>query len=236
MFRARYRLMSLVVWVTMAALITSSASAAISFEWKVAGKKLGTGESRAFEFNNDGKTGELKGTAGGSSTQILFTALTIHNGRVLVFPPGLDGTVLFLNLVIHRPTNCSVTGNAIKSVPLKAEIVEGASEGKGDGEVDLVFASASAPTNTTLATFEFAGASCVLKGVTPSITGSLLALPLPQKTEVLRQDLDFEAATKEYRTSGNEFKKAGVVFANSTATLSGLTLMVLTSDEVFGPF
>jgi hypothetical protein len=66
--------------------------------------------------------------------------------------------------------------------------------------------------------------------------GIVLGLALPQKTEVLRQNLVFEAVTKEYKNSAGSFKKAGINLGGEPVTLSGLVLMVLNSDATFGPF
>jgi hypothetical protein len=63
-----------------------------------------------------------------------------------------------------------------------------------------------------------------------------LGLALPQKTEVLRQNLVFEAVTKEYKNSAGAFKKAGLFFGEEASTLSGLVLVILNSDAAFGPF
>jgi hypothetical protein len=89
---------------------------------------------------------------------------------------------------------------------------------------------------TTFATFEFSGSSCIVKGAVASIAGSILSLVSPQKTEVLKNDLTLEANAKEYHNQAGAFKTAGLTLAGEPATLSGLFLMSLTSDEVFGAF
>jgi hypothetical protein len=235
MFKVKGVLLSLAaIAVVGAGALASSASAAINFEWKVEGKKLA--EIKTFDASNGSKSGVLQGTLGGSSLTILFTALTIHNGRVLILPPGLDGTVLFLNLVVHKSPKCLVSGNAIKTEPLKAEIVEGASGGVGNNEVDLVFAPEK---GATIAKVEFVNngtEECALKNQTFNLAGLFLALSLPQKTEVVRQDLDIEARTKEYKNSKGELKTAGLEFGGKPATLTDLVLVLLTSGEKFGPF
>ena len=63
-----------------------------------------------------------------------------------------------------------------------------------------------------------------------------MGLPLPQRTEVVRQDVGFEAVTKEYMNVLGEAKKAGLVRGVIPVTVNGLALMLLTSGELFGPF
>ena len=137
------------------------------------------------------------------------------------------------------PANCEVkqTGGSsgvIQTALLKSEIVEGASAGTGNGEVDMLF---TPKTGTTLATFEFIGASCILKETKPSVVGSLLALTLTQKAEALAETLDFPAATSEYKVSGGGAgKKAFLTFAGNPATFTGAALACLVSDEKYGAF
>jgi hypothetical protein len=72
MSRVRLVLLSLMAVLSVGALLASSASAAINFEWNVGGKALAAGEHRTFEVNNDGKVFALKGTAGGAPALLLL--------------------------------------------------------------------------------------------------------------------------------------------------------------------
>jgi hypothetical protein len=65
-----------------------------------------------------------------------------------------------------------------------------------------------------------------------------LAEELPQLTEALTQDLDFEANTKEFLLSpgGGTIEKAGLSFAGNAITITGLALILLHTHEKFGAF
>jgi hypothetical protein len=69
------------------------------------------------------------------------------------------------------------------------------------------------------------------------VTGLALALPSPQKTEVVDQDGTAEAVTNEYIThAGGAAKTAGLKFSTATVTLIGLVLAILNPEEKFGAF
>jgi hypothetical protein len=220
---------------------TSSASAAITFQWKVGGSLLKSGENKELTANAvDGF--ELKGVDGGLNVLLLSnTFLLVSGARIEGGQPGKSKeTIEFDNVKIDRPGGCGVSQNGIaehiKTAPIRSEIVESAGNGKGTGEALILFVPESSPTNTTFATFEFTGTSCLLKGQVPSFTGSVLPLPLPQVSEALDGLLDIEAAAKEYKNSKGETAKVGIVLANSSAALNGVSLAVLNTDQAYGAF
>jgi hypothetical protein len=229
MSRLKFAILTIAVALSAAAMFASSASAAISFEWKVNGKSLAEGESRAFDANSGSQSSVLSGSAAGLHILILFHVI-LYDGTH-IYPPFLIDLWL-LELPLVHVSNCSI-GSSTKTAALKGEIVEGAVGGVGNGEVDVLFAPTS---GTTFATFEFGGSSCVLKGATAGLTGSVLSLVKPQRTEVEKNDLVLEANTKEYHNRAGEFKKAGLLFAGEAATFNGLSLILLTSGEKFGAF
>jgi hypothetical protein len=239
MSRVRLALLSLVAVMSMGAVLASSASAAIEFKWKVGGAELKANETRGFTINNDEKKFDLHGIIAGAPSLLLATLVEVLPGAQIVggVPGTNEETALFLGVTVDNPANCAVAQNGIanqvQTVPLKTEIVEGASAEKGNNEVEILFIP---KTGTTFATFELTGASCIAKGVTAPVSGSVLALALPQKTEVLRQNLVFEPKSKEYHNHAGEFKTAALQFAGAAATLEGLVLVILNSDAVFGPF
>jgi hypothetical protein len=233
MFRARLWLLSLVAVMSAFAVLSSSASA-ISFQFDVNGAKLEAGKSKEFTLSANTPY-DLSGIVAGVPALFLFHDLTAHPGALDIggTPGTLQGTNLYDSVLIERPARCRPVRPNTATRPLKGEIVEGASAGVGNGEVDILF---TPETGTTIATFELEGEECLLKGTTLSLTGSYLSLVLPQKTEVLKSTLDNEAVTKEYKNSKGEFKTVGLVLAGNAATLKGSTLMVLASDEKFGVF
>jgi hypothetical protein len=238
MFRARLILLGLVVVLATVILSAAPASAAITFQWKIGGSILKTGESRTYNVNNDGKTFDLSGTIAGGASLLLTTEVSVEpSARGIGGQPGTGlAVVLFRGVTVDKPLKCAVgNGGVIKSVPLTTEIVESAAGGKGTGEPLILFRP---ETGNTFDIFELTnkGAEeCKLGGIPFEVGGNFLALPLPIG-EVLRQNLVFEANTKEYRNVKNEFKIAGLLFAGNAATIAGLSLILLTSDEAFEVF
>jgi len=244
MSKVRLVFLSLVAVMSFGAISASSASAAIEFKWKVGGAELQAGESKEFTINNDEKKFTLHGVAGGAATLLLSTLVEVLPGAKII--GGVPGTnleiALFLNVTVDGGfSGClilqSKTTDQVQTVPLRTEIVEGASMGAGNNEVDILFEPEGG--GTTFATFELSthtGSECKANGSVVAVSGTILALALPQKTEVLRQNLVFEAVTKEYRNSAGAFKTAGLLFAGKAASLEGLVLVILNSDQAFGPF
>jgi hypothetical protein len=167
--------------------------------------------------------------------------VSVESGAKLIggIPGTGEETVVFKGITIDPPLpNCGVTqsgvANQVKTIPLKTEIVEGSAAGTGTGEVDVL---GTPKAGTTFATFKITG-SCALSGAEVPISGSILGTGSPSKTEVVNGDLTGEARTKGYKVSpgtGTE-KTAGLLFAGSAATITGLSLVLLTSGEAYGVF
>jgi hypothetical protein len=235
MFRARLILLGLIA---ILATVTSSASAAITFQWKVGGSILKAGENRTYDINNDGKTFDLSGIIAGAASLFLTTEVSVEAGaRGIGGQPGTGlAVVLFRGVTVHKPAKCAVgNGGLITTVPLTAEIVESAAGGVGTGEPLILFRPEAGNTFVIFELTNKGAEVCKLGGIPLEVGGTFLALPLPIG-EVLRQNLVFEANTKEYRNVKNEFKKAGLLFGGNAAALTGLSLILLTSDEVFEVF
>jgi hypothetical protein len=221
-------------------LSTSSALAAINFEWRVDGKKLEAGSSKTFTANADGKTGIIKGTIAGAATELLSDEGNVLSGANI--KGGIPGTsleqIVFENVTVDKPAKCEVSGKRVQTVPLTGEIVEGAAGGIGDGEIDVLVRPEST-TNETYASVTFINKGteeCTIKGQTFNVIGLILGLALPQKAEAANGAGDAEANTKEYKNSKGEFKTAGLTFGGNPVTLTGLSLVSLTSGEKAGAF
>jgi hypothetical protein len=240
MSKAKHMLLSLVAVLSLGAMLASSASAAIKFEYRVNGAKLEAGSTKEFTTSAHSVI-DLNGTAGGAGALLLSSKIkTLAGSKIIGGIPGTnEEQVVFESVKVDKPANCEViqlpngAAGVVQTVPLKSEIVEGASAGLGNGEVDILFTPAA---GTTFATFEFIGASCTLKGSVPAVTGSVLALSLPQGTEALTGILDYPAVTSEYKNQAGAFKKVFLTFAGNAATLTGAALVALVSDEKFGAF
>jgi hypothetical protein len=241
MSRARLMLLGLAVAITAIAVSASAASAAtISFVWSVDGQQLRSGsETKEFDVKSDGKTFDLAGTVGGAAALLLSTEVSVEKGAHIIggIPGTNEETVVFSGVTVDRPAGCAVKGGKVKTVLLKTEIVEGAKNKEGNGEVDILFVP---KVGEQFAEFELENKGAETCKAAElgllTVTGSVLNLPLPQKAEALAADLDSEAVTKEYRNSKNEFKTVGLKFGGNTATLTGLVLVLLTSDEKWGAF
>jgi hypothetical protein len=154
--------------------------------------------------------------------------------------PGTGlGQVVFSGVTVDKSPKCEVSGKTVTTVPLTGEIVEGASKGVGNGEVDILFRPEGTANETfTSITFVNKGAeACGINGLTANVVGLVLALALPQGAEAINGDLDYEANTKEYKNSKGEFKTAGLEFGGKPATLTGLALVTLEGGkEKYGAF
>jgi hypothetical protein len=238
MLRAKTLSLGAIVAVSILVVPVATASARISFHWVVAGNLLSASEHRTFDINNDGKPFHLHMDLGALSVLLLSGAVLVVPGAKIVggIPSATEDTILFRNVTVDTPANCTIsqgsTTGIIKTVSLKTEIVESAPGGTGSGEVDLLFAPKE---GDEFANFELLGTTCVGEGEV-RMEGDLLGLPTPNRTEVLRQDVKFEAVTKEYLNSLGDAEKAGLSLGALPATVNGLVLMLLTSDELFGPF
>lgn len=246
MFRARGVLVSLSMVVAVGAMLASSASAAIDFEWKVGGSALAAGAQRTFEASRDG-IADLRGSVGGASVLFLSSKGKVKPGA-LIFggKPGTGEEVLELeSVVVDNPIGCVVeTGETASPVAgtivtnlLKTEIVEGQSGGRGNGEPLILVTPKVGTTFTSILFLNKGTEKCSIAGSLGKVTGSFLGLPLPEKTEVVRGAGDEEAVTKEYLVAaGGAAKTAGLTFAGSRATITGLVLVTLTSKEAGGVF
>jgi hypothetical protein len=240
MSRVRLMLLSLVAVLSVGAL-TASAASAINFEWRVEGKKLEAGSSKTITSSTDGKLSVLKGSVGGATVELLSTEISVLSGANI--KGGIPGTsleqVVFSGITVDKSPKCEVSGKTVQTVPITDEIVEGASAGKGNGQVDILFRPESTTNKETFAPVTFVNKGteeCAVKNQTFNVTGLILALSLPEGAEAVNGDLDYEANTKEYRNSKNEFKTAGLQLNSLAATLTGLTLVTLEKGEKYGAF
>jgi hypothetical protein len=243
MSRARLLLLSLAAVLAVAGVSASTASAKISFEWFVGGNLLKEKETREFDVNNDGKTFDFHSKLLGINILLLSNSISVKKGAIIIGgKPGTnEETVVFNGVTVDPPLSKCVaetggisnpTPGVIETKPLKTEIVEGE-----NGEVLILF---TPKEGTTFVEILFLNKSateeCAANGAKAPVTGSILGLPLPQRVEVLRQNLVFEAAEHNFFLSSGALNTAGLVFGTEPATLSGLTLILLTNDAVFDPF
>jgi hypothetical protein len=245
MFKARFVLLSLVGVLSAFAMLTSTASAKILFEWKVGGKLLGKAtETRSFLASSDGKNFDLHGTVAGASVLLLSNTISVGTtGIIRGGKPGTnEETVTFTNVTVDEPAKCTAeTGGIPKpepgtltTKPLLTQIVES----QKTGEPLILFRPEVGTTFVAIKFLNKGTETCLVNGAEGEVTGSVLAEELPQLTEALTQDLDFEANTKEFLLSpgGGTIEKAGLSFAGNAAILTGLALILLHTHEKFGAF
>lgn len=116
MFRAKLMLLSVVGVVSAFALLASSASAAIKYEWKVGGKALAAGETRAFTTTSDGKVFTFASELLGVKIRFLSNQISVKTGAVIRGgKPGTnEETVIFKNATVDEPSGCVVeTGSNV---------------------------------------------------------------------------------------------------------------------------
>jgi hypothetical protein len=232
-------LVSVVAALSVVSMLASTASAKIKFEWKVGGAGLAAGATRGFTSSTDGKTLAFASSVLGTAILLLSNKVTVDNGKIIGGIPGKNlEKVLFENVTVASPANCTAeTGGITNPTPgrietenLLSEIVEG----QTSKEPLILFRP---ETGTTFVQIKLLGASCGLAGQNGKVEGSVLAEPLPSLTETLNGNIDFEASNKEFLlSSGGAADKAGLTFFGSGATLTGLLLNVLTTDEKYGAF
>jgi hypothetical protein len=239
MLRARLVTLGLVAAILGLGALASSASAAIKFEWLVGGKLLAAGEERLFFATSD-KTFDINGSIAGAGVLLLSSEVLAH-GDIIGGKPGTNFELIrFENVTVDKPAKCLVETDQQVPVPdriqtnlLKSEIVES----DPGGEPLILYSPAVA--GSAFASFLFLNQGtekCPLAGVLASITGNVLAEPLPALADVLTQDLDYEAKTKNFFLSTGALDKAGLLLGGNAATLTGLLLVTLFSDELFGIF
>jgi hypothetical protein len=240
MSKARLALLTLTAALSVVALSAASASARISFEWFVGGSLLASGERRAYDLNTDGHTFDFNLSLGGAEVLILSNKISVQSAQINGGRPGTsEGALVFENVVVDKPAGClleslpNLERGIVKTKLLKAEIVEGQ-----NGEVLLLFAPALVGEPFTTLLFLNRGTeTCPGANIPTQITGGLLALPSPQRTEVLRQDLTFPSVEQRFLlAAGGALQTTGLRFGGAPLTLTGLTLVLLTSDEAFAPF
>jgi hypothetical protein len=223
----------------------SAASAATLYEWKVGGAAVASGAKKEFTAKGKGSI-SLKWTVGGASLELVSGKSKVASGgRLIGGKPGTSEEVLELEAVkgVKVLEGCEAEEikaghfgerGRITTVPLKSEIVEGASGAAGNGTVELL----SAPlTGTTVAQFEVVG-SCGFSGNEFTVSGSVLAETTPQKAEAKVGANVFEPKTKEYKVAPGTgaTKNAGLAAGGSRATLTGELETELVSKEAFGAY
>jgi hypothetical protein len=243
MSKARTMLPSLITLLFALALLAPSAGAVIKFQWKVGGKVLEKAtETREFLATADGRTFHFTASVAGIGVLLLSNVIEVEKGAVIIGgKPGTnEETITFRNVTVDKPTGCVLESEGspagvVKSNPIKTEIVESQEtrqplilfkpKNVGSPFVSLLFLKNGAET-------------CTAAGALGNVTGNILAEPLPQLTELLTQHLIFEAKTKEFllNPGGGTIEKAGLAFAGTAATLTGLALILLETHELFGAF
>ena len=240
--KTRPILLGLASVLTALGLSAAPASAKISYEWYVSGSLLKEKETREIDLNNDHKTFDFHTKLLGINFLLLSNSISVKKGAIISGgKPGTnEETIVFSGVTADPPIQkCAVetggiaspTPGVIETKPIKTEIVEGE-----NGEVLVLF---TPKEGNILFEFEFLNKGieeCVLNGANAAITGSFLGLPLPQRTEVLRQNLVFEAAEHNFFLSSGALDSAGTKFGTEVFSFTGLTLVLLTNDAVFGPF
>jgi hypothetical protein len=197
------------------------------------------GEKQSFDVNTDGHTFDFHAVIPGVTGLLwLSSKLTVDDGLIFGGRPGTnEETFLFENATVDEPAGCTIeTGGVEKPVagtiafhPVKTEIVEGQ-----NGEVLMRLVPKE---GTVFTTIKFLGAACGLAGAEAQLEGGILGLPLPQRTAVLRQNIVFPSVEQTFLlASGGARKTTGLVFEGEPVTFTGLTLLLLKSDLVFGPF
>ncbi len=239
MFRARFGMLGLLV-LSVFAVLAPSASATIKFEWKVGGLPLGAGASREFTTTADGRVFDLSLSLGGTNILLLSSEIEVEKGaKIIGGKPGTEEeTVIFKGVTVARPAKCSVESEGspngtVKTVKLKTQIVESSVT----HEPLLLFQPETGTVFTNLLLLNKGAEECVLKGFLANLTGNLLGEPLPALTETLNGHLVFpEPALRKYVLSSGTAEEAGLLAGGNAVTLTGLTLVILTTDEKYGAF
>ena len=239
MSKTRIGLLSLIAILATLALTATTSSAAISFEWKVGGKILEAGKTKEFTTTSDGHTFDLHGTVAGAEALLLSHEIEVAPGaKIIGGKPGTnEETVIFKGVTVDKPEKCAVESEGsptetVKTNLLHTEIVES----EEPHEPLVLFAPKTGTIFAPILFLNRGTETCAIKGALANLTGTLLAQPLPVLTEALDGDLDFEAPTKNFFLSNGTLDKAGLVFAGNAATLTGLSVAILTTDENVGVF
>jgi hypothetical protein len=241
MSRVKLLLLSLLAALAVVALSAASASATVSFQWFVGGSLLAAGSTEGYTVNNDGKNFDFNTVFDGIKILLLSNLLLVDNGTLNGGSPGTGSEILlFDNVTAEAPTGCTVeslpgpVSGRVATTALTSQIVAGQ-----NGEVLILFAPAPA-AGTAFTTLLLLGSGCSLANIPAPVTGSILGLPLPQRTSVVNQNLVFPAVTGLYLLvagrSGSTPLLAGLLFGGVAANLTGLTLVLLTNGNPYGPF
>jgi hypothetical protein len=240
MFRLRLVLLSLVAVLSVGAMLASSASAAIKFEWKVGGLALAAGQSREFTTTSDGKEFLFKVSLAGIASEFLSSEVSVEPGaKIIGGKPGTnEETVVFKGVKVNKPANCGIESEGsplgtIKTNALHTEIVES----EGTHEPVILFSPKTGTTFVQLLFLNVGTEKCGgIGNILANLNGTFLAQPLPTLTETLNGDLDFEAPNSNFLLSNGTLDKAGLLVAGHSATFTGLELVVLKTDEKYGAF
>ena len=223
-------------------LSTATASAKISYEWYVNGNLLKEKETRAFDGASDGHIFDFHAKLLGINVLMLSNSGSLKSGAVISGgkPGGGEGTIAITGVTVDPPLQkCVVetggiptpTQGVVETKLLKGEIVEGE-----NGEVLILFTPKEGSTFVELKFLNKGTEECAANGASAEVTGSILGLLSPQRTEVLRGDLTFEAAEHNFFLASGTLNTAGLTFGAEAATLTGLALVLLTSDAIAGAF
>ena len=242
MSKTRIGLLSLIAILSTLALTAATSSAAIKFEWKVKGETLLAGETKECTTTTDGHTFDFHGSVAGAEALLLSSEISVEPGaKIIGGKPGTnEETVVFKNVTVDKPEKCAVESEGaptgtVKTNALHTEIVES----EETHEPLILFAPKTGTVFVPLLFLNKSSTETCLGGAAPvlaAVTGTLLVQPLPSLGETLNGDLDFEAPTKNFFLSNGTLDKAGLVFAGNAATLTGLSLVILKTDEKFGAF
>jgi hypothetical protein len=239
MLKARLGLLGLVVMLSLFAVGTSSVSAAIKFEWKVGGEPLAAGESKEFTATADGHTFDFAFLAAGASTLLLSTEIGVLAGaKIIGGKPGTnEEIVIFKGVTVDRPAKCAVESEGlpagtVQTVLLHTEIVES----DVTHEPLILFGPKAGTAFVNLLFLNKGTEECVLKNVLAVVAGNILAEPLPALAETKNGHLVFEAPTKKFVLSNGTLEESGLVLGGNAASLSGLSLRLLTSGQAYGAF
>lgn len=240
---SRVKLLSVSVMAALSvfALSAASASARISFEWFVGGTLLKTGEKQTFEANTDGNTFDFHSVLSGAELLLLSSKIKVENGLLLGGKPGTsEETIVFEGVKSDKPKGCEVeslpnpVAGTVRTTVLKDEIVEGQ-----NGEPLILFTPKTpGEPFTTLLLLKKGAEACTPANIPTKVTGSVLGLPLPQGTEVVRGNLVFPAVIDLYLLVNGESAPllAGLKLGPEIAEFGGLTLVTLTSGDAYGVF
>jgi hypothetical protein len=244
MLKARFISLSLLAALTVFCTVAMSASAAtkIRFEWKEGGGLLGAGESREFSASAGGTNFDLHGTVAGAGFLLLSHELSVEAGaKIIGGKPGTgEEKMIFKGVTVDNPTKCVVETDeanpkpgTVKTDPLKLEIVES----EETGEPLILFIPKTGSVFAGLLLLDKSTTEvCTEKNALVDLTGTLLARPSPELTEVLEGEFNIEAPTKNFVLSSDVLDKAGLFLAGGAATLTGVQQTILTNDEKFGAF